>query len=37
MLKGREAMARSVAEGGLCQADAARQFNKTPKTVIVEQ
>ena len=30
--KGREAMARSV-EGGLSQADAAYQFNTTPKTV----
>jgi transposase InsO family protein len=31
--KGREAMARSVVEGGLSQADAADQFNTTPKTV----
>jgi transposase InsO family protein len=31
--KGREAMTRSVAEGGLSQAAAARQFNTTPKTV----
>jgi hypothetical protein len=31
--KGREAMARSVVEGGLNQADAAYQFNTTPKTV----
>jgi transposase InsO family protein len=31
--KGREAMARSVVEGGLGQADAAYQFNTTPKTV----
>ncbi len=31
--KGREAMARSVVEGGLCKAAAARQFNVTPKTV----
>ena len=31
--KGREAMARSVVEGGLTQADAAYQFNTTPKTV----
>ena len=31
--KGREAMARSVVEGGLSQAAAARQFNTTPKTV----
>ena len=31
--KGREAMARSVVEGGLSQADAAYQFNTTPKTV----
>src|SRR3954463_691929 len=31
--KGREAMVRSVVEGGLNQADAAYQFNTTPKTV----
>jgi transposase InsO family protein len=31
--KGREAMVRSVVEGGLGQADAADQFNTTPKTV----
>ena len=31
--KGREAMVRSVVEGGLSQADAACQFNTTPKTV----
>jgi hypothetical protein len=31
--KGREAMARSVIEGGLSKAVAARQFNTTPKTV----
>ena len=31
--KGREAMARSVIEGGLSKAAAARQFNATPKTV----
>jgi transposase InsO family protein len=31
--KGREAMVRSVIEGGLSQADAAYQFNTTPKTV----
>jgi transposase InsO family protein len=31
--KGREAMVRSVIEGGLSQAAAARQFNTTPKTV----
>jgi transposase InsO family protein len=31
--KGREAMVRSVVEGGLSQADAAHQFNTTPKTV----
>src|SRR5260221_6156896 len=31
--KGREAMVRSVLEGGLSQADAAYQFNTTPKTV----
>jgi transposase InsO family protein len=31
--KGREAMARSVVEGGLSKAVAARQFNTTPKTV----
>src|ERR1700722_8646011 len=31
--KGREAMVRSVLEGGLSQADAACQFNTTPKTV----
>ena len=31
--KGREAMARSVVEGGLSKADAAYQFNTTPKTV----
>src|SRR3954471_24478352 len=31
--KGREAMVRSVVEGGLSQADAAYQFNTTPKTV----
>jgi len=31
--KGREAMVRSVVEGGLSQADAAFQFNTTPKTV----
>jgi transposase InsO family protein len=31
--KGREAMVRRVVEGGLSKADAARQFNTTPKTV----
>ena len=31
--KGREAMVRSVVEGGLSKADAADQFNTTPKTV----
>ena len=31
--KGREAMARSVVEGGLSRADASYQFNTTPKTV----
>jgi len=31
--KGREALVRSVVEGGLSQADAAYQFNTTPKTV----
>src|SRR5437763_954359 len=31
--KGREAMVRSVVEGGLNQADAACQFNTTSKTV----
>ena len=31
--KGREGMVRSVVEGGLSQADAAYQFNTTPKTV----
>jgi transposase InsO family protein len=31
--RGREAMARSVIEGGLCKAAAAHQFNTTPKTV----
>src|SRR5580658_8633166 len=31
--KGREAMVRSVIEGGLSNAAAARQFNTTPKTV----
>jgi len=31
--RGREAMARSVIEGGLCKAAAAHQFNATPKTV----
>ena len=31
--KGREAMVRSVVEGGLSKADAACQFNTTPKTV----
>ena len=31
--KGREAMARSVVEGGLSRADAAYQFNTTRKTV----
>jgi transposase-like protein len=31
--KGGEAMVRSVVEGGLSQADAAHQFNTTPKTV----
>ena len=31
--KGREAMVRSVVEGGLSKAVAARQFNVTPKTV----
>jgi transposase-like protein len=31
--KDREAMDRSVVEGGLSQADAAYQFNTTPKTV----
>ena len=30
--KGREAMARSVIEGGLSKAAAARRFNTTPKT-----
>ncbi|MGY4467661.1 transposase [Bradyrhizobium sp. LB9.1b] len=33
MPKGREAMVRSVVEGGLSQADAADLFNTTPKTV----
>lgn len=37
MLKGREAMARRVAEVGLRQAEAACQFDRTPKTVIFEQ
>src|ERR1700746_1759366 len=31
--KGREAMVRSVVEGGLSQSEAAYQFNVTPKTV----
>ena len=31
--KGREAMARSVIEGGLSKASAAREFHTTPKTV----
>ena len=31
--KGREAMVRSVVEGGLSKADAAYQFNTTSKTV----
>lgn len=31
--RGREAMVRSVLEGGLSRADAAYQFNTTPKTV----
>ena len=31
--KGREAMVRSVVEGGLSKATAARQFNVTAKTV----
>ncbi|MDE2468721.1 MAG: helix-turn-helix domain-containing protein, partial [Bradyrhizobium sp.] len=31
--KGREIMVRSVVEGGLSKAAAARQFNVTPKTV----
>jgi transposase-like protein len=31
--KGREAMVRSVVESGLSQAEAADQFNTTPKTV----
>ena len=31
--KGREAMVRSVVEGGLSRADAADQYNTTPKTV----
>jgi transposase InsO family protein len=31
--KGREAMVRSVVDGGLSKADAADQFNTTPKTV----
>src|ERR1700685_618448 len=31
--RGREAMARSVVEGGLSKATAAHQFNTTPKTV----
>jgi transposase-like protein len=31
--KGREAMVRSVLEGGLSKADAAYQFNTTSKTV----
>src|SRR5207247_3392220 len=31
--KGREAMVRSVIDGGLSEAAAARQFNTTPKTV----
>src|ERR1700759_2185701 len=31
--KGREAMVRSVLQGGLSKADAAHQFNTTPKTV----
>src|SRR5258708_9001747 len=31
--RGREAMARSVMEGGSSKAAAARQFNTTPKTV----
>jgi hypothetical protein len=31
--RGREAMVRSVVEGGLSQAAAARQFNLTPKIV----
>src|ERR1700751_2490981 len=37
MLTGREAMARGVAEVGLRRAEAACQFDRTPKTVIVEQ
>src|SRR6516225_6666326 len=32
--RGREAMVRSVVEGGLSHAAAARQFNTTPKTVV---
>ena len=31
--KGREAMVRSVVEGGLSKTAAARRFNTTPKTV----
>src|SRR5207248_9855681 len=31
--KGRESMVRSVVEGGLSKADAAYQFNTTPRTV----
>src|ERR1700721_4081248 len=31
--RGREAMARSVVEGGLSKAPASAQFNTTPKTV----
>ena len=31
--KGREMMVRAVVDGGLTKADAARQFNTTPKTV----
>lgn len=31
--KGREAMMRSVVEGGLSKAEAAAKFNTTPKTV----
>ena len=31
--KGREAMVRSVVDGGLSKAAAARQFNVAPKTV----
>ena len=31
--RGREAMARSVMEGGLSKAAAARQFHTTPKTI----